>query len=427
MSGDNNGGDDDQSTKDDDQIENNDAYHLTEDELRKIIDERNRLTRPSFPDEPLRHKYLPYQRILDEVYKLQADNQPIPMSLYQIARTEYLIGMYCAMQKLIGDAADHYARGAKAAERIPDWALYAQLKHLESSACTRADHNRQYYRAFEAARDAWEAWRKLPSRDLTDDIHFAFKLADAVGVTAVRVAEYDVAVDSMQWAAILLLRLQERPDMDSNQYANDDLFLTWDWATVYVGVGNYRRAFKSILQTRRKGKDLLEDINRVRLQWLIAFIALNCAEEGPAEGYTRGRLLVVAGKAIDAAYRTLKECDDKPGEMLTLLADAKLLGLLRITDKRVDKIEQAETIATTLNDPAALGQVHIAWGDEYVFQGDKRRARVLYRKVEMEMTQVGFLELARVAQQRLARLAKKPVRAPRKPTDPRPGTDISQN
>jgi len=203
-----------------------------------------------------------------------------------------------------------------------------------------------------------------------------------------------------------LHRLQGRPDVSVTQYVNDDLFLTWDWATVYMGMGDYRQAFKRILQTRRKAKDLLKPINRARLQWFIAFIALGCAEQGPVEGYTRRRLLAVAGKEIDRAYEALEACDDTGGKILTLLAEAKLLGLLRITDKRVDRIKQAEVLADALNDPAAFGQVNIAWGDEAVFLGNKRRAREFYRKVEQEMTQLGFLELVRVAQQRIARLSK---------------------
>ena len=63
---------------------------------------------------------------------------------------------------MLGEAAEHFRRAAELAKQIPDLALYAQLKHMESLFCVRDDHNRQFYRAFVAARDAWNAWRKLP-------------------------------------------------------------------------------------------------------------------------------------------------------------------------------------------------------------------------------------------------------------------------
>ena len=90
--------------------------------------------------------------------------------------------------------------------------------------------------------------------------------------------------------------------------------------------------------------------------------------------------------------------------MLTLLAEAKLQGMLSRPDKRVENITKAAVIAATLNDPVASGQVDLAWGDEYAFQKNKQEAKRFYRKVEKEMTEVGFLELARIAQQRIDRL-----------------------
>ncbi len=108
--------------------------------------------------------------------------KPSQMTPYQKVRVEYLIGEYYQSQNMLYEAAEHFCRAAELAHQIPDLALYAQLKLMESHACTNDDHNRQLYRAFEAARDAWDAWRKLPSRNLTDDIHFEFVLADTVGV-----------------------------------------------------------------------------------------------------------------------------------------------------------------------------------------------------------------------------------------------------
>ena len=279
---------------------------------------------------------------------------------------------------------------------------------MESHACTNDDHNRQFYRAFEAARDAWNAWRKLPSRDLTDDIHFEFELADTLGVSAVRVAEFQAAADSMVQAAILLLKLQGRPDVRADQYTNDDLFLHWDWATVSMGIGDYRQAFRRIVQTRNRGRDLLKPINRgatpagslLSSQWAVR-------NRAGLKVIYWGRLLVIADKAIEAAYVELRQpgVDDPGGMMLTLLAEAKLQGMLKRPDKRVENIKKAEVIAATLNDPVASGQVDLAWGDEYAFQSKQAaRRRGYYRKVEKEMTEVGFLELARMAQQRLDRL-----------------------
>ncbi|HEX5441614.1 MAG TPA: hypothetical protein VFW76_12070, partial [Ktedonobacterales bacterium] len=208
----------------------------------------------------------------------------------------------------------------------------------------------------------------------------------------------------------------DRMDFNPKQFANIDLFLTWDWVTVSVGKGDYRDAFKRILQTRRKGKDLLRPINRVRLQWLIALIALGCAEQdpaprhtfkteqNPAARYTYDRLLVVAEKAIDDAYSALKECKDERGRALTLLAEAKLLGMLGIKEGRLDKINDAEAIAIALDDPILHGYVDIARGDESVFQRKRGEAKVFYRKVEREMTQRGYLDLANMARQRIVRL-----------------------
>jgi hypothetical protein len=332
--------------------------------------------------------------------------KPPQPTLYQKVRIEHLIGKYYQSQNMLGDAAEHFRRAAELALKIPDLALYAQLKLMESHACTNDDHNRQFYRAFEAARDAWNAWRKLPSRDLTDDIHFEFELADTLGVSAVRVAEFQAAADSMVQAAILLLKLQGRPDVRADQYTNDDLFLHWDWAAVSMGIGDYRQAFRRIVQTRNRGRDLLKPINRGRLNWLIAVIAMGCAEQGGIEDHLMGRLLVIADKAIVTAYAELCQpgVDDPGGMMLTLLAEAKLQGMLKRPNKRVENIKKAEAIAATLNDPVASGQVDLAWGDEYAFQGKRREAKVYYHKVEKEMTEVGFLELARMAQQRIDRL-----------------------
>jgi len=391
-----------------------------------MIDRRDRINLPLCKDEPSPPGVRRYQRVIDQGYRLldqkkeyekkekeyrekrrtRKPKKPPQMAPYQKVRVEYLIGEYYQSQNMLIEAAEHFRRAAELAQQIPDLALYAQLKHMESLFCVRDDHNKQFYRAFVAAREAWNAWHKLPSRDLTDDIHFEFELADTLGISAVRVAELQAAADSMVRASILLLKLQGRPDVRADLYANDDLFLHWDWATVSMGIGDYRQAFRRIVQTRNRGRDLLKPINRGRLSWLIAVIAMGCAEQGGVEGHHWGRLLVIADKAIEGAYVELRQpgVDDPGGVMLTLLAEAKLQGMLSRPDKRVENITKAAVIAATLNDPVASGQVDLAWGDEYAFQKNKQEAKRFYRKVEKEMTEVGFLELARIAQQRIDRL-----------------------
>lgn len=397
------------------------------------LDRRDRLKYASCADEPSQPESLLSQRLLDDAYDLLHRGESLPLPLYQRVRIEYLNGRYYDAQNMFVAATEHYRRGAELARQIPDLALYAQLKYRESRSSARPDRDNQFRRMFETALDAWQTWRNLPFRNITDDIAFEFKLADNASVFAEMVAEYDTAVGLLERAGVLLHNLRSRPDFTAEQYANFDLLLTWDWVTIYIAMGDYRNAFRRALQTRRKGKDLLKPINRVRLQRLIAVIALGCAEQGPVEGYTRNRLLAVAGKAIDEAYTALRDCDDERGYAMTLLAEAKLLGLLKMEEGRLEKIREAEKIAGELDDPLLQGQVEIAWGDEFVIQGDKRQARKFYRKVEQDMTQIEFLELAVVARQRLARLAKLTNRKgdgkaalrrrARKPNDP-PSDDI---
>lgn len=421
------------------------------------IDRRDRLEYASCADEPRKEPFDPdFQLVLDEAYAAKQDegrklgevytrleqNQHLPMSPHQRIRTEYLAGEYyrdldaeldaggaSTAQRdrpLLAEAADHFRQAAEVAQQIRDWALYAQLKYHESNACIAADP-KQLRRAFETIRDALEKWRKLPDRDLTSDILFEFTLADNLGLRAQVVAEDKVAVDGLDRAALMLHRLNGRQDVDAVRYANDELFIDWDWATIYVSQGRYRQAFKSAMKARRKGKDLLECINRVRLQRFIGAILLFCAEEGQQEDYSPGRLLAAAAGAIDDAYSLLKQCDDERGHVLALLADAKLLGLLhKPINDRVAKIEEAQRIASKLDDPAVFAQIGVAWGDEYAFQGKKEQAREAYNAVVNDMTKYGFLELARIAQRRIERLdwqttspaSDTPRRTGRKPKGP---------
>jgi tetratricopeptide (TPR) repeat protein len=427
-----------------DQIEGDDPNSLSQEELREIIDIRDRLSHAYCLDEPVRPDFRAYQRFLDSIYKyLKVDildsGVPLLMSPYQQARSEYLIGKYYEAQKLFSMAAEHYQRGAEIAKQIPDWILYAQLKYLESKAF--ADHDPKPFRhIFATAVDALESWRRWRLRDVAEDIHFEFKLADHVGVSALAIADVDAAVAALDRAALLLLRLQGRPGADTQQYANDDLFLTWNWVVIYMLKGDYRRAFKHILLTRKKDRDLLKPINRGRLHWFIGVTALGCAEQGTVEDYTHGRLLAAAGRGIDEAYKFTKISKDRAGYALALLADAKLMGLLRkFKEKRVGKIAEAQSIAAELSDLVLLGHVDIAWGDEYAFQGKVEAAKRFYQKVVQDMTQLEFLQLVRVAEQRLARLAnpsppqspdKDPAvsdSSPKKPNDPPPEDKTQYN
>ena len=396
----------------DDQNTGDDLNSLSDEEIREIIDVRDRLLRSSSIDEPKGPEFLAYQRLLDKLYRypisviLNAD-RPLLLSPYQKARTEYIIGAYYEAQKVFSAAADHYLRGAEVAAQIPDGILYAQLKYLESKAYAEHDP-KPFLRIFATAVDALDSWRRRGSRDVTVDIHFEFKLADHVGLFALLIADVDAAVVALDRAALLLLRLQGRPDIDAQQYANDELFLSWNWVIIYLLKGDYRRAFKHILLTRKKDRDLLKPINRGRLHWFIAVTAMGCAEQGTIEDFTHGRLLAAAGRAIDEAYKLTKMSKDRAGYALALLADAKLIGLLRKSkekEKRIGKIAEAQSIAADLNDIPLLGQVDIAWGDEYAFQGKVTAARRFYQKAIDEMSRIELLQIARFAEQRLERLA----------------------
>lgn len=453
-----------------------DDYHVvTAARYYSDIDEkrRNRLDRSSRDDEPAAPELLPYQLILDEAYTHKEDghldeafailtkpgNRNLPASYYQITRTEHIIGLYYRWQDQLLDrvkagdqqaltrdaaeyykshpplalAADHFCRAARAAQSMPhpDWALYAELKKLESDACIGVEP-RQLQRAFEAVRDALKAWRRLPARNLTKEILFEFKLAENLALRAQIIAKDKASVDGLDHAALMLHQLQDRPDADPDQLANDMLFLEWDWATIYVAQGRYRQAFLSAMKTRRLGRDLLKCVDKVRLQRFIGAILLFCAEEGRQEDYPPKRLLAAASAALDEAYKLLETCEDERGRALTLLADAKLLGLLHEPiDTRVDKLNEAQNIAASLNDDILNAQVDVAWGDEYACQGNKLAARECYTMALQRMTDLGFLELARTARQRIDRLSRRPRKPPpRKPPLKKPDApdaDLSQN
>lgn len=422
-----------------------DSYNVMTDKdiYKGIKDRRDRLAYSWCADEPSLPELLDYQRILDKAYEhkgkgrldlayailTKAAGKRLLVSYYQIARTEYLLGEYFRekdertgvkrrgkssppsarikykTQKPppLAQAADHFCRGAVAARLIPDWALYAQLKFMESNVCIGVDP-KQLRRSFAAAAEALNAWRKLPVRHLAVDDHFEFRLADSVGIRGEVVGEDIIATDALERAAVLLQRLRNYPDANAERYANDAIWLDWDWAVLDLTKGNPRVAFRRALRTRRKGRDLFNPCDRVRLARFIATIAMDCVEVGGLEDYSRKRLLNVADAETREAYGFLRECNDEPVRALVLLTEARLLGMVQMDEGRVAKIMEAGRIAETLHDVALQGQVDIAWGDEYRFQGKKTQARKCYQQALVNMTKADLIELARIAQLRLDRL-----------------------
>lgn len=427
------------------------------------VDRRDRLNFASCADEPSADPV--YQPILDEayahknkkrrklgkVYRLLMRNKHLPMSPYQRIRAEYLIAEYYReldreLDKRgvpeaereddpYGLAADHYRRAAEIASDIADGALVAQLKALESRACYGSHPTRRRYRrAFESAKAALEAWMALPRRDVTSDMTFGFSLGDSLGLRGQLVAEDAEAVRGLEYAAWMLHELQERADGDPAQYANDDLFLDWDWAALYYSAGQYRLAFRKARATKKKGDVLFTIQNRARFQCFVARIMLACVEEGRVGDYSRARLMAAASGALAEAKHWWQAGKDQGGEdpaayAMILLAAAKWLALNNETDGRIPRIEEAEAIAIARADILLLGQVETAWGDELAFQHRARPSRKKleeaekhYRDAIAMLEDVEAFSLARVAWLRLERLSRPPVRRPaqRKAATPRP-------
>ncbi|HEY1387756.1 MAG TPA: hypothetical protein VGF38_04360 [Ktedonobacterales bacterium] len=431
------------------------------------LDRRDRLDLAACADEPSADPV--YQPILDaaydhknkkrrklgKVYRLLMRKKRLPMSPYQRVRTEYLIAEYYRelayeLDKLgapevereddpFGQAADHYRQAAEIAREIPDAALVAQLKAYESKICyfSHPTH-RRYRRAFETAREALDAWSALPSRDITTDMTFAFALGDALGVRGQVVAEDAEAVRGLEYAARMLYLLQERPDLDPAKYTNDDLFLDWDWAALYYSMGQYRLAFRKARATKKKGDALFTIQNRARFQCLIARIMLACVEEGEVGDYSRARLMAAASAALAEAKRWWQigkdqGQEDRAAYAMILLAAAKWLALNNEPDGRIPRIEEAEAIAAARADILLMGQVKIAWGDEFAFQHRARPARKKLEAAEKQyhdaiamledveafsLARIAWFSLARVAWLRLERLSQRPTH--RNAATPRP-------
>jgi hypothetical protein len=112
---------------------------------------------------------------------------------------------------------------------------------------------------------------------------------------------------------------------------------------------------------------------------------------------------------------------------MILLAAAKWLALNNESEGRIPRIEEAEAIATARADILLLGQVEIAWGDEFAFQHRARPARKKLEAAENHyhnaiamLDDAEAFSLARVAWLRLERLSQRPTQ--RKAATPRPAT-----
>ena len=411
---------------------------------------RDRLDYPCCEGEPVNPDPA-YQPILDQAYDLKNNGRitevfdlltqhaHLPKLPLQEARTEYLFAEYfTALEQQLdaqqvpererphdffGQAADHYARAADIARNISDLALAAQLKARESKTCYFSDPRRKRYRrAYEAAQQALNIWEELADRKIATDLEYGFTLGDLLGLCAGMVAEEGEAVRGLDYAAFCLLDLQRLPDTDPAQYANNELFLDWDWTHLLFTTGHYRKAFKKALQTRKKGHELFTTRNRARFQAHIAGIMLACAEEGRVGGHSRVRLLAASDRAIFEAYEWAEVCkkigqQDRAAYAMILLADAQYMGVAGKVKGRVAKIEEAQRIATALDDILLMSRVEIAWGDEYALQYARRPSKRLKERVELHYQQaIAMLEDVEAhGQARRARARRERFRNPPRP------------
>lgn len=399
---------------------------------------RDRLTSPWCAGEPVDAEYQPFQRALSlaytlkdngalaDAYNILDEQRQSPKTQLQVARTSYLAGEYFRQQDLLGQAADHFSRGAEAAWQVADMALFAQLKSMESAACYGSNaHEKRYRRAYLTARDALNAWGALSFRRLAADIIFEFKLADDLGVRAQMVAEDSDAVAGMERAAVLLQIMHERTDIDPAVYANNALYLEWDWAAISHSIGDTALAFSRVMKARELAMDSRDQRNFGRIHALIAEIALECVDAGiVVDGYKRARMLNVAEESIHSATRAATTCGDVGGIGLALLAHAHWLRLRypQKRDERMQLLDAAQRHAESIEyvDPILLGRVEIAWGDEYAYRrlksGSKSALRTAvdyYSQAVERLRDVEAFGLARIATNRLVGVtqpgAKRPV------------------
>lgn len=399
-------------------------------------DIRNRLLYSRCDDEPSVYGFQEFQDALDAAYKLKdagpeaivaaytelEEHANAPQTTYQAIRREYLNGEYYRYldqldkthdrigprQDDLGRAANHFEQGARLAKSVHDWALVEQLKSMERAVCLGSKLARKRFRrAYTSAREALAAWHKLPVLDDTLFRLHHFELTDSLAGIAEAVGEHREAFEALEYAGVIFSLVQDRPDLDTLAYRRYLMYLDWGWATLYWSLGFDRLAFRHMRLARHHSRDGLSAINQVRLPHLNATIALDCAENSKTlniSGYSRERLLAIADAALDDAFAHWEACNDRAGYALTLLAEAKWLGLKNRTDGRIEKIEEARAIALEVNDLGLLAKGDIALGDEYAFRRKTKSARECYLRAERRMTDVGFEEIARVARRRLARL-----------------------
>lgn len=399
-------------------------------------DIRNRLLYSRCDDEPSVYGFHAFQEALDTAYELKDagpegivvaysmlnEHATAPQTTYQAIRREFLTGEYFRYldqldtthdrigprQDALGRAADHFEQGARLAKSVHDWALVEQLKTLERAVCLGSKLSRKRFRrAYAAAREALAAWHKLPVWDDTLFRLHHFELTDYLAGIAEAVGEDREAFEALELAGFILSLVQDRPDLDALAFKRFLLYLDWDWATLYWSLGFDRLAFRHVRLARHHSRDGLSAINQVRLPHMIATIALDCAENSQTlniSGYSRERLLALADAALDDAFAHWEACNDRAGYALTLLAEAKWLGLKNRTHGRSEKIEKARAMAHEVNDLGLLAKVDIALGDEFALKRQTQPARECYLKAERRMTDVGFEEIARVARRRLERL-----------------------
>ena len=376
-----------------------------------------------------------------EIYSLLVEHAHLPSSSYQETRTNYLFGEYYAameqeldkqeipeherQQDYLGKAADHYARAADIAREIPDMALCAQLKAMECKVCYFSHPNRKRYRrALEAAKAALEAWKQLPDRMIATDMEVGFTLGDLLATCAQLVGDDVEAVQGLNYARQCLKDVQNRPDCDVVRYANNELFLDWNLTYLDISNGRYREAFKKAREMRKRGLELLTNRNRARFQYHIANIMLAYASDGGIGDYSLMRLVAASERATTDAYKWDEAArrvgkGDRATRALILLAEARWMALKEKPrtkqSERTAKIEEALQIALLLDDTLLLGQVEIAWGDEYAVQWARRPSEAKKRRVEMHylramatFEQVDALSLARIARTRLEQFRNPP-------------------
>lgn len=370
-------------------------------------------------------------RDMDVAFEDLMNHQYLPKTPRQNMETKFLAGDYHRLLDLrypaadhnwqridyLGRAADYFESAAHIAETLEDWISVSRYKFMAAGAYAGSKAFRARYRpAFRATREAMSAWFRLSSWRESDELTYAFTLADNLALRATIVGEDRTAVEGLELAAFIQFQLNERTDFPFVDRVRHMLFLEWDWATLYSSMGYFRHAFRQIMRARH---DLLQAVdeahpldallstwNRLRLERGITAMALNLAEMGMVSDSSYRRLLRVAEKQL-RLLRALGPTNGDPTiPALTLLAYVKWGALTgRVArEKRMNCILKAQRMAIALNDINLFAQVQIARGDEYAFQGRYRLAREFYEKAERKLRTIGCEDRARLARMKLSRL-----------------------